>query len=125
VTCFRANLVLSALLSLAGGILAEPAANSSGTTFRELRITNRRWISHMAYERCAPNHCVTLIAVHPGPWAWRADSHALKYVCPGPAECMNVMRRLDEHLASGENVSLIVDGSSIREIRLLNREQRN
>lgn len=76
----------------------------------------------MAYERCAPNHCVTLIAVHPGLWAWRADSHALKYICPGPAECMDVMRRIDAHLVSGENLILIVDGSYIREIKLAGKE---
>ena len=102
-------------------LAAEPPANSTGYTRRELRITNRRWISHMAYERCAPNHCVTLITTHPGLWAWHADSHALKYVCADPGACIDLLKRLDEHLVSGENLVLVVDGSWINEIRLLRR----
>lgn len=101
---------------------ADPA-DSTGFTRRELRITNRRWISHMAYERCAPNHCITLLATHPGIWAWHSDSFPLKYICPGPVECMELIQRIDAHLTSGENLSLVVEGGFVREIILLQRGQ--
>lgn len=109
------------LLLPLGPVLALEPAENPGASAQTLRITNRRWISHMAFEPCAPEFCVTLLVTHPGQWAWHADSHSLKYLCNNPADCVEVMRRIDAHLVSGENLIFQTEGARITRIQFLSR----
>ncbi|MCR9143611.1 MAG: hypothetical protein NXI24_15290 [bacterium] len=82
----------------------------------EYRITNRRYISHIAYESNEEGHFVTILTTHPGVWAFHANSHALHYACEGPRECLRVIRKLNDFLQTGWNIGLRLNGSKIKEI---------
>ncbi len=85
----------------------------------DFRVTNRRYISHIAYESNEFGNFVTIITTHPGVWAFRANSHALHYACETPQECMRVIRKLNDFLLTGWNIGLRLNGSQIKEIIFL------
>lgn len=91
---------------------AFPAEQSSYT----LRVTNRRYISHILYELRGERHFITLTMTHPRHWAFHARSHALYYPCRSLPACMKELRKLDTFLKTGSNLSLKLNGSQIREI---------
>ncbi|MEQ9366430.1 MAG: hypothetical protein RIF32_19475 [Leptospirales bacterium] len=82
----------------------------------DFRVTNRRYISHIAYESNEFGHFVTILTTHPGVRAFHSTSHALHYPCEGPRECLNVIRKLNDFLQTGWNIGLRLNGSKIKEI---------
>ena len=87
----------------------------------EFRITNRRYVSHIACEYDDTGSFVTIVTTHPGVWAFHATSHAQHYRCADPAECVRTLRKLNDFLQSGWNIGLRLNGSQIQEIIFFER----
>ena len=104
------------LLIISLGLAVEPIQTrvSSSRTFR---ITNRRFISHLAHEKRGGEHFVTILTTHgPGYHAFHADNHPLRYPCQTPENCLTVMKKLNKHLMTGRNLGLKLKGSQITKL---------
>ena len=111
----RARLLLSIALLMAA-VLPVSGAEPVVRTEASFRVTNRKYVSHILLERYGGANFVTMLTVHPRPWALHTESHPLRYPCGAPAECMQLMRRLDETLNEGKNIGIRTDGDRILEI---------
>lgn len=83
------------------------------------RITNRKYISNILYEKIEDRHFITLILVHPRYHAYKADSHFLHYPCNNTKHCLQTMKKLDEFLYTGYNVGFELNGTMIEKIHYL------
>ncbi len=82
-------------------------------------MANRKQISHILYENREGRNFVTLLMTHPGVWAFKSDSHPLRYPCETSAECLNLLGKLNGFLSRGWNLRLATQGSLIRQIEFL------
>jgi len=96
---------------------SEIGAEVSEQSLPGYRIANRKQISHLLIESTAGRQALVLIATHPLPWAFKAESHALKYYCGNADECVSMMLEIDRMLRTGYNLGLRLDGSRILEIK--------
>ncbi len=109
----RARFCIAGLLNLiALASNAEPVVRTEAS----FRITNRKYVSHILLERYGGANYVTMLTVHPLPWAVHAESHPLRYPCGAAADCMQLMRRLEYTLNEGKNIGIRTDGDRILEI---------
>lgn len=84
----------------------------------QFRITNRRYVNRIVFEAVDNQQYVTLLLAHPpSHWAFKSQLHALRHPCAPRAECLRIMRRLDQFLQTGWNIGLRLNGSEIVEIR--------
>jgi hypothetical protein len=83
------------------------------------RITNRRYISHVLYEERSRKPSLTLVTTHPRYWAYKADSHQLYLTCDDTIQCLEEMKKLNQHLRSGFNIKLTLNGSQIVKLQYL------
>ncbi len=92
-----------------------PSVNSS----RSVRITNRRYISHISYQQINGNNFITFILTHPLYNAYKANSHQLYYECESYSECADFMIKINNFLISGYNLRLVLNGTTITNIDFL------
>lgn len=80
----------------------------------DLRIVNRQYVSHIVFEKTEDQRLITIILTN-GPiyHAWHSTSYPLHYQCN---DCLKEARKLDQHLKSGWNLGLKLNGSTIEEI---------
>lgn len=83
----------------------------------DYRITNRKYVSHIVFEKIGTGNYITFIMTNPLYWSFHADSYYLHYPCGEIPECVSEMKHLDRFLESGYNIGLKLNGTTIREIR--------
>lgn len=82
----------------------------------DFRLTNRKYISHVLYEQIEAENYITFITVHPGHWAFRAQSHSLHHPCGTTSLCILLGKKIHAFLQSGKNLGLHLNGSIIQKI---------
>lgn len=86
-----------------------------------LRITHRRFIQHIVFENIAGEEYLTVLLSHgPNYHAFKDIPHALHFKCISHSKCFFTARKIDEHLQSGQILSLRLKGSEIIKIEYLN-----
>ena len=112
-------LVASGLNLFSSSLRADPPypPNLSQT---ELRITNRRFVSHILFESIENRNAITFLLSHPPNYnAYKDIPHSLVFFCGLPAQCLHLSQRIDRHLRSGYNLVLTLHGSQIDRIEFL------
>ncbi|MCB1139749.1 MAG: hypothetical protein KDK23_13375 [Leptospiraceae bacterium] len=91
----------------------------------DLRITNRRFVSHILFEVVQNRNAITLLLSHgPNYNAFHDKPHALHFFCGQASQCLEMSRRIDVHLRSGYNLGLKLKGSRIVRLEFLNPNHR-
>ena len=86
-----------------------------------LRITHRRFISHILFETKETGLTLTILMTNGPPYhAFKSKPYALSYTCENRKQCLGHARKLDAHLRSGQIVVLRIQGSKITKIDYLN-----
>ena len=89
----------------------------------DLRITNRRFVSHILFEVIGNRKAITLLLSHgPNYNAYKDVPHSIHFFCGATAQCLQLSRRIDRHLRSGYNLGLHLQGSRITRLEFLNPE---
>lgn len=99
-------------------ILSQPYPPVSSSY--ELRIVNRQFVSHIVFEQVEAERYLTLIMTN-GPvyHAWHSTSYSLQFLCQSAKQCFAEAKHIDQHLKSGWNLGLKLNGSLIEEILYL------
>lgn len=80
-------------------------------------VTNRRYISHILYELKWNRHNITILLSHgPTHHAFHAKNFPLYHDCKTPAMCIMKLKKLNSHLKTGGNLTLLLLGSRIKKI---------
>jgi len=107
-------IVITTLILSISGLSGKDILIKSSYT---LRVTNRKYISHILYEYRRTRHYITLITTHgPSYHAFYSRSHALYYQCGSPKHCLYEIKKLDDYLKKGYNIGLRLHGSKVIEI---------
>jgi hypothetical protein len=89
----------------------------------QLRIVNRRFISHLVFENINNKMFLTIILTH-GPYyhAYKATSYRLFYECSTANNCLKEAKKIDEFLQTGYNIAFVIEGDFIKKIIYLSIE---
>jgi hypothetical protein len=83
----------------------------------QLRITNRRFISHLLFENINNQFFLTIILTHgPNYHAYKSTSYRLYYECSNPKKCLEEAIKIDEFLKTGYNIAFVINGDYIEKI---------
>ena len=111
------------LLFFAFQIFAIPYPPLSSTY--QIRITNRRFISHLVFENIHNQFFLTIILTHgPNYHAYKSSSYRLYYECSNPKKCLEEAKKIDEFLQSGYNIAFVINGDYIQKIIYLTEIQK-
>ncbi|MFN3604270.1 MAG: hypothetical protein ACK4UJ_06150 [Leptonema sp. (in: bacteria)] len=103
-------------------ILCEPVYPPLSSSYN-LRVVNRRFISHLLFESIENKKFITLILTHgPNYWAYKSSSYRLMYECKSSQECIKEAKKIDNFLQSGYNIALVIEGDFIRKIVYLENQ---
>ncbi len=103
------------ILFIAIEIFAIPYPPISSTY--HLRITNRRFISHLVFENIHNHFFLIIILTHgPNYHAYKSTSYRLYYECSNPKECLEEAKKINEFLRTGYNIAFVINGDYIQEI---------
>ncbi|MBU42564.1 MAG: hypothetical protein CMN76_05045 [Spirochaetaceae bacterium] len=119
------GLSLCIVLALAPGTFrpGSAAPYPPGLSEFDLRITNRRFVSHIVFEVIESRNAITLILSHgPNYNAYKAVPHSVHFFCGSGTQCLQLSRRIDRHLRSGYNLGINLQGSRIRRLEFLRPE---
>lgn len=99
-------------------ILPQPYPPVSSTY--ELRIVNRQFVSHVVFEQVETEHYLTFILTN-GPvyQAWHSTSYPAQFRCSSAKQCLTEAKKINQHLKSGWNLGLRLNGSIIEEVIFL------
>lgn len=111
---------------LAGSLTTLPAAPyPPGISEFDLRITNRRFVSHLLFEHREGRNAITILLSHgPNYNAFHDIPHALHFFCGTAMQCLQTSDRIDTHLRSGYNLGLNLKGSRIVRLEFLHPDHR-
>ncbi len=114
VVFFLSGLLLSAFDS------ANPAPYPPVLSEQELRITNRRFVSHILFEVIGNQNAITILLSHgPNYNAFKDVPHSIHFFCGNSTQCLQLSHRIDRHLRSGYNLGLKLQGSRITRLEFL------
>ncbi len=87
----------------------------------DLRIVNRRFLSHILFEKIEDKLYLSIILTHgPNYHAFKSTSYRIYFLCQNVEDCLNEAIKLDEFLKTGYNIGFILDGDYIKKILYLN-----
>ncbi|GIX41251.1 MAG: hypothetical protein KatS3mg129_0984 [Leptospiraceae bacterium] len=86
----------------------------------QLRIVNRRFISHLVFENIQNRLFLTIILTHgPNYHAYKSNSYRLYYECFTTENCLRQAKEIDNFLKTGYNIAFVIDGDFIKKIIFL------
>ncbi len=90
-----------------------------------LRIVNRRFISHILFEKIENKLYLTIILTHgPNYHAFKSTSYRIYYLCKNIEDCLREAIKLDEFLKTGYNIGFVLDGDYVNKILYLSPEEK-
>ena len=119
----KASLATALLVSI---LLIYPGKEVTGAPYPpgisefDLRITNRRFVSHILFEVIGNRNAITILLTHgPNYNAFKDVPHSIHFFCGGSTQCLQLSYRIDRHLRSGYNLGLQLQGSRITRLEFL------